>query len=299
MAAFDYEANQESVYNLIPAPEVVQERPPIYRSKHNAKVPPSYSTFGVAGTSKPVANCDGGDIVHDVSGGKHRARHGAASIGKTVQESIDPRKFLRRGQNGGGSSLETGVLPEPTKFVRPAEPRRPAVPRQAEKPVMGLTTEKNFVVSNAVEAILAAPKKPPPTQPRPTQKSTMGREPRYLKKVKTDIAAGKEKAATLASEAAKDPFGGKMHLMSDGEARELVGGLKARWDLLNKQYQALTFSMDTVTKVTRKETQEAELQRLEKAIAKLQGKRCIYVYDDVGDGFQGCGLGGQQLSATA
>eukprot|EP01062_Namystynia_karyoxenos_P033469 TRINITY_DN24635_c0_g1_i1.p1 TRINITY_DN24635_c0_g1~~TRINITY_DN24635_c0_g1_i1.p1 ORF type:complete len:304 (+),score=122.27 TRINITY_DN24635_c0_g1_i1:106-1017(+) len=289
MSVFDYEANTESVYNLIPAPEVVQEKPPIYRSKHNPKVPPSYSTFGTAGTSKPLANCDGGDIVHDCSGSKHKARKGAASIGRAIHGTVDPKKFLRRQQGTGGTSLEA-PLPEPAKFTRADACKRASVPKQKDKPVMGLTTEKNFVVSNAVDAILAAPKKPIATEQLHTQKATMGKAPRYLRKVKEEIASNKEKAATVSHAATRDPFDERMRLLSDEEARQLVGGLQARWQLLNKQYQALTFSMDTVTKVGRKEAQEAELARLEKSIARLQNKKCIFVYDDVGDGFQGCGL---------
>eukprot|EP00756_Hemistasia_phaeocysticola_P012688 Hpha_TRINITY_DN15222_c5_g8::TRINITY_DN15222_c5_g8_i1::g.66856::m.66856 len=289
MSIFDYEANAESVYNLIPDPEQIQAKPPIYRSKHNPKAPPSYSTFGTAGTSKPLANCDGGDIVHDSAGGKHKAKKGAASIGRTVGQEVDPKKFLRRQQGAGGTSLEGG-LPEPTKFERADKSRRPIVPRQEEKPVMGLTTEKNFVVANAVEAILAAPKRPPPLQPRPTQKSTMGRQPKYLSQVKKELADAKDKAASLASQNKKDPFDNRMRLLTEGESRELVAGLKGRWEQMNKQYQSLSFSMDTSRSVARKEAQEAELQRLEKAITKLQAKKCIYVYDDTGAGFHGCGL---------
>jgi len=33
--------------------------------------------------------------------------------------------------------------------------KKPPIPKKDEKPIMGLVSEKNFVVSNAVEAILA------------------------------------------------------------------------------------------------------------------------------------------------
>jgi len=298
MSIFDYEANGESVYNLIPDPEHIQAKPPIYRSKHNPKAPPSYSTFGTAGTSKPLANCDGGDIVHDSAGGKHKAKKGAASIGRTVQQEIDPKKFLRKHQGTGGTALETCNLPDPSKFERQDQSKRPAVPRQEEKPVMGLTTEKNFVVANAVEAILAAPKRPPPLQPRPTQKATMGREPKYLSHVKKELESAKDKAASFASQNKKDPFDGRMRLLTESESRELVSGLKARWEQMNRLYQSLAFSTDTSRAIARKEGQEAELQRLEKAITKLQAKKCIYVYDDTGAGFMDCGLSAAGLSST-
>lgn len=38
------------------------------------------------------------------------------------------------------------------------EPVKPIVPKKDEKPIMGLKSNKNFIVSNAVENILSAPK---------------------------------------------------------------------------------------------------------------------------------------------
>ena len=38
--------------------------------------------------------------------------------------------------------------------------KKVAVPKLGEKPIMGLVSDKNFIVSNAVENILAAPKLP-------------------------------------------------------------------------------------------------------------------------------------------
>ena len=51
---------EESIYNLIPQPVPVPEKPPMYRSKHSGICPPTYSTFGLTGTSKPgFANMGG------------------------------------------------------------------------------------------------------------------------------------------------------------------------------------------------------------------------------------------------
>ena len=41
-----------------------------------------------------------------------------------------------------------------TKFQREAE-KKPPVPKKDEKPIMGLVSDKNFIVANAVENILA------------------------------------------------------------------------------------------------------------------------------------------------
>eukprot|EP00913_Durusdinium_trenchii_P017337 g16303.t1 len=52
--------HQESIYNLIPPKPVVQERPPMYKSKHSADLPPTASTFPTGGTTCPaVANIGG------------------------------------------------------------------------------------------------------------------------------------------------------------------------------------------------------------------------------------------------
>ena len=45
------------------------------------------------------------------------------------------------------------------KYTRPGA-KKVAVPLHHEKPIMGLVSDKNFIVSNAVENILAAPKLP-------------------------------------------------------------------------------------------------------------------------------------------
>ena len=41
------------------------------------------------------------------------------------------------------------------KFEYTTGPKKPPIPSKEEKPIMGLTSEKNFIVANAVENILA------------------------------------------------------------------------------------------------------------------------------------------------
>lgn len=47
-----------------------------------------------------------------------------------------------------------------SNFKYPEENRRPPVPKQNEKPMMGLKTTKNFITQNAVENIMSVSKKP-------------------------------------------------------------------------------------------------------------------------------------------
>mmetsp|Transcript_20145 Transcript_20145/g.27851 ORF Transcript_20145/g.27851 Transcript_20145/m.27851 type:complete len:93 (+) Transcript_20145:261-539(+) len=49
---------------------------------------------------------------------------------------------------------------EVQKFARNTDFKKQAVPKKDEKPIHGLVSDKNFIVANAVENILAAPKLP-------------------------------------------------------------------------------------------------------------------------------------------
>ena len=52
---------------------------------------------------------------------------------------------------------------------------------------MGLVSDKNFIVANAVENILAAPKIPENKDPDMLKKKTYGKVPTYLKKIRREI----------------------------------------------------------------------------------------------------------------
>eukprot|EP01064_Diplonema_japonicum_P002828 TRINITY_DN1181_c6_g1_i2.p1 TRINITY_DN1181_c6_g1~~TRINITY_DN1181_c6_g1_i2.p1 ORF type:complete len:313 (+),score=83.66 TRINITY_DN1181_c6_g1_i2:62-940(+) len=288
IAAMGHE--EESVYRLIPTVDAVAEKKPMYRSRHCAQVPPSYSTFGTTGTSKKVGNPSGSEPEFDHDGGHHKAKKSVASIGAGVGATVNPANFLKKSQK------QTGALGE--KFQRPEKEKKSAVPKQSEKPVMGLITEKNFVVSNAVDTILAPPKKQPLGEADMTQKKNYGKPPSYLNKIKAEVT--KEQSLKRETHTASaDPFGNKVRLLTEDEKRALLSGLKQKWEQLNKSYQSLTFSMDTVTKVGRKELQEAELEKLERAMAKLNNKKCIFVYDDTNTGFSSLGIAGRDPKDAA
>ena len=61
------------------------------------------------------------------------------------------------------------------KFTYSEPRRRDAVPKKTERPVMGLKSEKNFITSNAIENILAKPKRTTREQPDYTKKPDYGR----------------------------------------------------------------------------------------------------------------------------
>lgn len=268
---------RESVYNLIPKPAEEVVKPPMYRSKHDATVPPSCSTIGLQGTTKLTSNNSGAAFVAGAN------KKEAGTFGKEAVETIDPNSFLKKGTGTTAKSANLHTTTAAMEGNRTLQRNtlagyRPAVPRRSERPVMGLTTEKNFVVSNAVENILAVPKQPKAEPALATQNATFGKVPKYLQRVKNDIA---EERSYLQRMNSQKTNGEKDRLrpMSEDEKNELIAGLKRKWHETHKQYQTLTFSMDTVTKVQRKEGLEAEMEQIEKAIEKLS-KKNIHVYDD-------------------
>merc|ERR1711972_1299282 len=76
----------------------------------------------------------------------------------------------------------------------------PAVPKAKDasaRPVMNLVSSKNFVVANAVETILAAPKKVAETGKDYLKKEDYGKVPKYLTQIKQDIDAEYEYITAL------------------------------------------------------------------------------------------------------
>merc|ERR1712072_1085778 len=81
---------------------------------------------------------------------------------------------------------------------------KPDVPRTSDAPVMNLVTSKNFVVANAVETILAAPKKVTSQTKDYLSKEDYGKVPKYLQNIKQDIDAEYDYIRMLEEEEEKE-----------------------------------------------------------------------------------------------
>jgi hypothetical protein len=127
----------ESLYGWIEKPEVLVQKPAMYRSRHDPYTAPVGTTFGLQGTQRLVGST-GNCLKSD-----------ARSFGKAKgQSSAAQDQFLK--------STRRGPVPRSSaKFERSIRAKKPTVPRKSEAPIMGLKTTKNFVVANAVENILA------------------------------------------------------------------------------------------------------------------------------------------------
>eukprot|EP00418_Pyrodinium_bahamense_P046857 CAMPEP_0179191470 /NCGR_PEP_ID=MMETSP0796-20121207/95104_1 /TAXON_ID=73915 /ORGANISM="Pyrodinium bahamense, Strain pbaha01" /LENGTH=264 /DNA_ID=CAMNT_0020895697 /DNA_START=72 /DNA_END=866 /DNA_ORIENTATION=+ len=248
----------ESIYKIPPKP-VQEEKPPMYRSKFSGTIPPTSSTFHTKSTTHPAVSNIAGDLpdkpVPDKEG---------RTFGKVPGSyKKDPNDYMRKTtKNGPVASLSEAQRAQP-HVTKPSK-------LKDEAPVMNLVTSKNFIVANAVETILAAPKKVTEGAKDYLHKEDYGKVPKYLSHIKRDIEQEYDYIRQL--EQQREEFSRPMvRPMPEDERLGLIEGLKAKWEQVNTEYQATTHltKLDTMGKIKRKEKYEAELSQIEKDIEKL------------------------------
>ncbi len=259
---------EESIYNLVPHVPEAPQKQRMYRSKHDANVPPSYSTF---------PRKEGTSGSRDGSGSMLYAGN-SGTMGRDVGPEVDPKRFLK------AHSSKKDRLPEKHQFHRPlVAPPKPSIPTRDDKPVMGLMTDKNFVHGNAVEAVCAPSRhRGAVPEPDPVARKDFGKPPAYLSRIKGAIDQEKTLLAESRARDAEYQASMKAHFvrqLGDSEKEELISALRQRWEEKHRQYHALPFAQDTAMSIARKEAIERELKEIESALAKLS-KKVVVVYND-------------------
>lgn len=262
----------ESVYALITEAKVAPGAAPRYRSKFSSSNgnAPTGSTFGFAGTSVVLGNVAGEAELTTV----HPAKKSFATFGLPVAETINPDSYMKKGHAVTVAASRTS----PVRIERHTESsKKPAIPTNADKPVMGLKTDKNFVVANAVENILAVSKKQAPQPKRAVEREDFGKVPEYISGIKNEL----EQQYQLIDQhkAMKAADAELFHQLSANEVLELRAGLQHRWDILNKEFQTTGFSVETFTQKKRQESVEMELRCIEQALQKVR-KTHIFIYEN-------------------
>ena len=234
-------ASEESVYNLIPEPFVPPPKPPIYRSRFPG---------AVATMKKP-----------------------AATMG-TPHTVVDTSRFLKKGYAGVPtiSNAEAVGIQK-----RDLSQHKPAVPRREEKPLMGLVSQKNYITANAVDNILAVPKKSSKKEVNYLAKQDYGKVPQYLDRVREQVQQEYRMISEM-QQSQQPAEHDALDVLSDAERERLLAGLKANWEAVNKEYQTLSFTLDTPAKKKRKEEYEAQLEAIENDIKKLS-KKFVFIQD--------------------
>jgi hypothetical protein len=235
--------SNESVYNLIPEPFHPPAKEPMYRSKFPG---------AIEGTKKPAATMG---VPHTV---------------------VDPKGFLKK-----GSAVEHAVSAPQAIGIERREVvhHKPTVPRRDEKPLMGLVSQKNFVTANAVDNILAVPKKPAQKDVNYLKKQDYGKVPAYLSRVKEQITDEYRMIEDMQRRGQPPAHEEAVDVLTEEERVQLLAGLKANWEAVNKEYQTLSFTLDTPAKKKRKEDYEAQLEQIEKDIKRLS-RKFVFLHAD-------------------
>lgn len=243
----------ESIYNLVPREEYSPEKKAMHKSKFShQQISVPGSTFGCKGTTR-------------LYGAGKLERKDGALFGPPKPESGLPRTYAtdkaKKSLSGSGEFKYQDVRKDP-------------IPSKDERPIMGITTSKNFVTANAVEAILQVPKPTGSLELNYMKKEDFGKVPAYLAQVKEEIKRENEMIERYVKEqmGEVDEAPEVFDEFPEEERRELINALKAKWDSVNAQYQKITHlvKLDTAGQIRRKETLENQLQQLEQDIERLE-----------------------------
>jgi len=265
--------HQESIYNIVPPKVVIQPKPRMHKSTISGDLPPTCSTFVRPGTTMPaVSNLFGNNAAKAVKDTCH------AEFGKPIGGyRNDPGSYMRKfAKSSSVPSLREvkKVSPDQLKPSHLKEsrfgPGGGGPPKRGEIPVMNLVSSKNFIVANAVETILAQPKKIQDNTKDYLSKEDYGKVPKYLHHIKRDIESEYDYIRQLQEQQMADQAPA-VQQMDEGERLHLMEGLKMKWESINTAFQAETHltTLDTMGKLRRKEKNEAELAQIEKDIEKL------------------------------
>lgn len=198
----------------------------------------------------------------------------AATFGQP-HTNVDSKNYLKRGQSAVPMLRNPQAIGVEKRDTRPV---KAAVPSRNDKPVMGLVSQKNFVTANAVDNILAVPKRPISNEINYLNKADYGKTPQYLDRVRTQIQEEYRMIEEL-QQSSQPQNENAIEMLTEHERDGLLNGLKANWERVNKEYQTLSFTLDTASKKQRKEAYEAQLEQIENDIKRLT-KKFVFINHD-------------------
>lgn len=206
--------------------------------------------------------------------------------GPPAKVDVNPINFLKK--NGGTQRPVKPVSANRQKF----QATKPPVPRADEQPVFGLTSNRNYLRDNAIEAVTRVPRKVEPAMqdgaggrilleesglvPKYSKRADYGKTPAYLQTRKEEEA---QMHATMERVAERQRSEGAYKQLSEDERRTILNGLRHNMAELNKEYLGLPVMTDTAPKKARKERIEAQLAQFEADIQKFERHQLIFIAD--------------------
>merc|ERR1719440_22030 len=172
---------------------------------------------------------------------------GPNKSGRTMGKSPGTYKslttnFMKKSSSTGRIETLAEIKRKRPHVLQPTELKpklKPDVPKTSDAPVMNLVSSKNFVVANAVETILAAPKKAQQGAKDYLQKEDYGKVPKYLRNIKQDIDAEYDYIRQLQQQE-EEARNSAVRPLQEEERLQLIAGLKAKWEAVNTDYQRET-----------------------------------------------------------
>ena len=231
----------ESIYNWVKVAPPPVVKPPLYRSLHDATQPLSNSTLREATRTKAVGVI-GRDLRGTVRPDDYLRAHELTSSSvdaSTPREcycSAGAPRSARRQQHSSSPPRPPRPRPAAAKFTRQSEGlRKPPIPPATVSSGSSRAREspRNFVETNAIEAITAVPRKLPAPQQDWLAKPDYGKVPDYLKQIKQDVSAEAtlqktESMRRMEASARTGPNGTRLREMPEQERDELLAALRAR-----------------------------------------------------------------------
>eukprot|EP01017_Pseudomicrothorax_dubius_P051479 TRINITY_DN9918_c0_g1_i1.p1 TRINITY_DN9918_c0_g1~~TRINITY_DN9918_c0_g1_i1.p1 ORF type:complete len:278 (-),score=56.87 TRINITY_DN9918_c0_g1_i1:136-969(-) len=262
-------------YNLIKKEPEPKVKPPLYHSKFDPLIPPTGSTLGLKTTPVPGVYNLSGSMVLDSS---VRLRAEASTFGRPKDSFVEtsPKPKTKKSLSPG-SRMRASLSPTTIKSMKMRDSIKPPVPKRDEVPIMGLRSSKDFILSNAVDVILASPVKKQDKDVDWLKRDDYGKVPTYLTQVKEHLKEEYEQVRRQQLEE-QEQRQSQIRKLTDEEVEELRRSLQAKLEDVTRKYQRRSYltTFDTLSMLKRKEEYEKEIAFLEKEIEKLN-KRYIFV----------------------
>ena len=222
---------QESIYNLIPQKKIIPNKSAIYISHYPNNIAPTASTFILNGSSLPgISNCNGD---YKLPLGAHQTLRKSATFGLPLGAyAPDPKNYHKKGQN-------FKILPPLHKLHAECKIKKPPIPSINDRPIQGLKSNKNYILSNAIDNILMKPRKLRNNSCEDIHHKFYGKIPDYITKFRlekeNEIKNQKELSRRM-----KEEEEAKRKVLSKEEVEQLREGLTKKWQGYNFRYANIT-----------------------------------------------------------
>jgi len=258
---------EESIYNLLPAKNILPSKERIYHSKYPAWIAPTASTFILQNTSYPGVANTGGSLRYPR--GAHPIYGNWRSMGlPRGGYKINPEKFYKKNH-------QYKILPPPVEKIKlDNEIKKPDIVTVKEKPIMGLKSQKNYVTSNAIDNILMEPRKRKIPNDKDLDyymnKKDYGRVPNYIRRAQSANQRNLDQKLRVQNE--NERYQNRMRKTLDNEELTLLReGLTKKLDSLQKEYGRISHrnKFDTLVARNYKENLEKEMEQVQKDLDSI------------------------------